>query len=263
MIRLLSENDRVEVLEYLYKDKNFNIFFIGDIENFGMKTDFQRVYGEYSDENELLSVFLRYRENAVYYADKPRFNQEYLNIFENDPFEYLSGKKDLMDLIRPFIKGYNEKHMYFCYCDSFNYKETDVSDVKVLSTKEEASKVFSLLETIKEFEYTKKDREGYVERKAENDKMGVTLFIERDGLVVSSVATTAETTKNAMVVAVATHKDYRNQGFASKLMMKLMDIYFNEKNKDLCLFYDNPDAGKIYHRLGFNTIGEWNMFSKK
>ncbi|MFA6647674.1 MAG: hypothetical protein WCS32_03455, partial [Candidatus Izemoplasmatales bacterium] len=75
MIRLLSENDRVEVLEYLYKDKNFNIFFIGDIENFGMNTDFQRVYGEYSDENELLSVFLRYRENAVYYADKPRFNQ--------------------------------------------------------------------------------------------------------------------------------------------------------------------------------------------
>jgi hypothetical protein len=27
----------------------------------------------------------------------------------------------------------------------------------------------------------------------------------------------------------------------------------------LCLFYDNPLAGAIYHRLGFETIGRWGM----
>ncbi len=93
--------------------------------------------------------------------------------------------------------------------------------------------------------------------------MGVTLFIEEDGKVVSSVATTAETTKSAMVVAVATSEHARNKGYASALMVELMKEYFVKKKKELCLFYDNPSAGKIYLRLGFETIGTWDMYQKK
>ncbi len=93
--------------------------------------------------------------------------------------------------------------------------------------------------------------------------MGVTLFIEEAGKVVSSVATTAETTKSAMVVSVATKEEARNKGYASALMMELMKEYLINKNKELCLFYDNPSAGKIYHRLGFETIGTWDMYKKK
>ena len=74
---------------------------------------------------------------------------------------------------------------------------------------------------------------------------------------------TAETTQNAMVVAVATRPNYRNKGYASLLMKTLMSIYFHEKKKSLCLFYDNPKAGAIYHRLGFVTIGTWDMYHQE
>ena len=80
--------------------------------------------------------------------------------------------------------------------------------------------------------------------------------------MVSTVATTAETTKKAMVVAVATHPDHRHHGYASRLMKRLMTVYLHDKGKSLCLFYNNPDAGKIYHQLGFNTIGTWDMFNR-
>ena len=66
MIRKLNTNDQDMVLSYLYKDITFNIFIIGDIETYGMETEFQRVYGEFDEKDHLLSVFLRYRENAVY-----------------------------------------------------------------------------------------------------------------------------------------------------------------------------------------------------
>jgi hypothetical protein len=176
MIKKLDHKDQKRVLDYLYKESAYNIFIIGDIETFGMETEFQRVYGEFDDEDQILSIFLRYRENAV---------------------------------------------------------------------------------------YSKKDKEAFINQKTSDQKMGITLILEKDHQVLSSVATTAETTKSAMVVAVATDQSYRNRGYASILMQKLMMIYFEEKKKELCLFYDNPNAGKIYHRLGFETIGTWDMYSRK
>jgi predicted GNAT family acetyltransferase len=92
--------------------------------------------------------------------------------------------------------------------------------------------------------------------------MGTTLYIEDNNKVISTVATTAETTKSAMVVAVATHKKYRNQGHATRLMKALSKLYLKDKHKELCLFYDNPEAGKIYLNLGFKPMGQWTMFRK-
>ena len=91
--------------------------------------------------------------------------------------------------------------------------------------------------------------------------MGLKLFIEKDNEIVSTVATTAETTVSAMVVGVATLPTHRQKGYASKLMISLMEEYFQNRNKELCLFYNNPKAGKIYKRLGFKDIGKWVMMS--
>lgn len=262
MIEKLGTKDQKEVLEYLYKEAAFNIFIIGDIETYGMETEFQRIYGERDQHGKLISLFLRFRVNSVYYADQTRFNLEYLKIFKKDPFQFLSGKAELMDLIKPHLPLYESKPMYFCKASEIKLETNHEMEIKTLKTEEDASKLFDLLVIISEFNFQRKEKEEFVKDKSSDQKMGMTLFIEENGLIVSTVATTAETTKNAMVIAVATHKDYRNKGYASILMQKLMDIYLNGKNKELCLFYNNPDAGKIYHRLGFETIGMWNVLNK-
>ncbi|MGE4571920.1 MAG: GNAT family N-acetyltransferase [Candidatus Izemoplasmatales bacterium] len=261
MIRLLNDSDKTMVLKYLYEDLNYNIFIIGDIEKFGMRAAFQRVYGEFDESHQLLSVFLRYRENAVYYADKIHFNKDYLEIFKKDPFEYFSGKTELTDLIKPYLKDYKNKHMYFCYADAISEEVIEDKRIETLQTLEDAGMLFDLLASIEEFNFSKKDKESFISQKI-NEPMGITLLIKEDKMIVSTVATTAETSKNAMVVAVATHKDYRNKGYASLLMKALMKIYIQDLNKSLCLFYDNPSAGKIYHHLGFETIGTWDMFHR-
>ncbi|MGP4075489.1 GNAT family N-acetyltransferase [Halobacillus sp. K22] len=63
---------------------------------------------------------------------------------------------------------------------------------------------------------------------------------------------------SAMVVGVCTHPEHKNQGYASVCMTKLCQELLAE-GKMLCLFYDNPEAGSIYKRLGFEDIGKWMM----
>jgi len=263
MIRLLTEEDRNGVLEYLYKEASYNIFPIGDIEAFGFEQDFQRIYAEFDETGKYLSILLRYRTNAIYYADKVVFNKDYLEIFEKDPFEVISGKSELMDLISPYLEDFEKHHTYFCEAKDKKNLEVPTCEIKRLKTKEDAGKVYDLIGSVEEFATFHQDKEAYVDAKMKSIQMGMTLFIEEHGEVLSTVATTAETSKSAMVVAVATKVGARNKGYASALMMALMEEYFEKKKKNLCLFYDNPSAGKIYHRLGFETIGTWDMYKRK
>jgi len=262
MIRLLTEQDRSDVLAYLYKEASYNIFPIGDIETFGFDTDFQRVYAEIDVDGKYLSILLRYKEHAIYYADTVRFHQEFLRIFQNDPFDYISGKTVLMELISPYLEGYRKHHTYFCEAKEMKSLSVPNIDVKRMKTREDAAKVYELISTIEEFSSFHQEKDSYVDAKMKSMQMGMTLYIEEDGEVASTVATTAETKQSAMVVAVATSINARNKGYASALMKVLMNEYFMNKKKGLCLFYDNPSAGKIYQRLGFETIGTWDMYKK-
>ena len=263
MIIMLNESHRQSILNYLYKDASYNIFLIGDIETFGLNQDFQRVYAEIGESGQYLSMFLRYRENAIYYADQLRFNLDYLTIFEQDPFEFISGKTELMALVQPHLKDFEQKHMYFCEAHTLNANHESSVEIQKLKTKEEAERLYDLLCMIGEFGYHKRNREDFVNQKTSDQTMGMTWFIDVDGVMATTAATTAETTINAMVIAVATHPDYRHKGYASMILSEIMRTYVNEKKKHLCLFYNNPEAGKIYHRLGFKTIGSWDMFSRK
>lgn len=261
MIRRLTEANRANVLDYLYQEPNFNIFPIGDIEAFGFDEDFQRVYGEIDDEGSYTSIFLRYRDNAIYYSHKNYFNPEYVDIFNSDKFKYLSGKKQNLEIVEKFLKGYEKRQMYFAEAKYMINEETKQDYlIKKIESEEDCKHLYKLLSTISEFATFHQNEDDFVQSKMKSIEMGVTLYIEVKGEVVSSVATTAETTKSAMVVGVATKPEFRNKGLATILMQRLMEIYLRQKNKELCLFYDNPAAGKIYKRLGFNDIGLWLMY---
>jgi predicted GNAT family acetyltransferase len=152
--------------------------------------------------------------------------------------------------------------MYFCEATSFSTPSlSNEIQIKRVETTEDIIKLYELMVQIEEFGIKHKDKESFIESTEKALEMGVKYCIEEDGKFVSTVATTADTTINAMVIGVATIPGYRNKGYASILMTHLMDEYINKKNKSLCLFYDNPSAGKIYLRLGFKDIGSWVMMS--
>lgn len=264
MIRKLTKADEKSVLEYLYKDPQINIFIIGDIENFGFDVDFQDIYGEF-ENNRYISVLLRYRTNVIYYCHNEYFNTEWLTIIKDINPEFISGKKTLTDLILPYFPTYKEKPMYFSEATALD-KSLPVENeiVTRVTTREEIGLVFDLLITITEFDSMKNaTRETHIEEHIHYLEHSALMMITENGKCVSTAATVADTTKSAMVVAVATDPSARNKGYASKVMISLMDEYINNRGKSLCLFYDNPKAGKIYKRLGFKDIDQWVMLVRK
>jgi predicted GNAT family acetyltransferase len=81
---------------------------------------------------------------------------------------------------------------------------------------------------------------------------------EDGGRIVSAALTTVETSSAAMIGGVFTPEPLRNRGYASAAMTQLC-VELIAAGKQPCLFYDNPAAGAIYRRLGFEDIGPWHL----
>ena len=96
-----------------------------------------------------------------------------------------------------------------------------------------------------------------IARKIEN-KHGRVYFIKENEKVVSTVSTTAENSKSAMIVGVCTAPRYRKQGYVTAILTEMLQDLFKEK-ESVCLTYNNPEAGNIYKRSGFVDIGMWTM----
>jgi len=260
MIRKLTQNDHSVVFPFLTKESSINLFIIGDIEAFGYDTPFQTLWGEWQD-GELTAILLKYYESFIFYSkDKDSFDVEgFAKILQDgkQPVQ-LSGKTELVRRFEQQAKlslG-KKKITYFAHCGTAP-SFINMDDIKI-ATSEDVNRIYALQKSIEEFnvgEQTKK-----MLQKALETKTGRTFFAEgQNSEIISSVSSAAENSQSAMIVGVSTHKNHRNKGLASRLMKALVHELLKEK-KFVCLFYDNPDAGKIYKKIGFEDIGLWTMY---
>lgn len=263
MVRKLEEKDRAIVMEFLSKEPAINLFIIGDIEAYGFEEEFQTLWGQYTEEGILEGVLLRYHENLIPYFDDPAFDITEFSkiILSNQGKTYISGKASILRKFVSVLPKHKTKTTYFCELknlDKLKAIECSSNIVKI-AQESDAERVLDLMNKIDEFD----DFETSVERIQHKikTKAGRIYYIENeDGLMVSVAQTTAENSKSAMVVGVATLKEYRNKGYMSQCLAKLCKDIVAER-KGLCLFYDNPNAGRIYHRFGFETIDNWVMIT--
>jgi predicted GNAT family acetyltransferase len=61
-----------------------------------------------------------------------------------------------------------------------------------------------------------------------------------------------------MIGGVFTPEPLRGRGYASAAMTTLCASLLSDGCQP-CLFYDDPAAGTIYRRLGFEDIGTWRL----
>ncbi|KYG88892.1 GNAT family N-acetyltransferase [Metasolibacillus sp. FSL K6-0083] len=263
MIRLLTTADHDICMALVQQQPAENLFIIGDIEAFGYDQPFQKIWGQFEGE-ELIAVLLKYESNYIPYAQGAFDVQGFAAIINSDDeMTELSGLKHLTDLLEPYIHKelFKKQELYYAKCTELQkiYEEQELQHVELL-TRDEIEENIALLSTIPEFEGSPITVEGKL--RVLESKTGRTYFMREDGVMVSTASTTAENSLSAMVVAVATLENYKKKGYATKCMQKLCSELLDE-GKSLCLFYDNPAAGAIYKRLGFEDIGFWNMLRYK
>jgi len=257
MIKKFKEENKRELLDFVKIEKEINLFIIGDIENYGLEADFLDFYGEYENGN-LTALLLRFYESFIVYGQGNFNGQDFSDIIIKSKANMLSGVEKSVLRIGQWIKLNEKRDTYFAMLDNKNslYKGP-LLDIVEDTKLPEVEQVW-LLQKEKISEFTNTMPLNTIERKYK-DHTGRGFNIKNNkGTIVSSAETGAENKGSAMVLGVCSDPDYRGRGYAAAIVSKLCDTLLSE-GKSLCLFYDNPKAGKIYKSLGFNDIGIWSM----
>ena len=261
MIIKLEEKHKEELLKLVLKEKELNLFIIGDIENYGFNEEFLEFWGDFNKNEEITAVLMRYYEDFVVYGAGEFDVAGFSAIINSIKFRMLSGEKSTVDKFLNFVDANDKQDTHFAKLDK-NYdlyngesinlvQKTELEDVnKVWELQNKKIAEFTDMSPVERMKsrYIDKTARGFHIKNDKND-------------VVSSVETGAENSSSAMVLGVCTDPTYRGHGYAEAVTSKLCKELLSE-GKTSCLFYYNPEAGKIYKRLGFKDIGMWSMWSR-
>ncbi|MBO0959608.1 GNAT family N-acetyltransferase [Neobacillus sp. MM2021_6] len=262
MIRRLTKQDHDQVLAFLSEEPSINLFIIGDLEVFGYSSEFQEIWAEFDElNNTIKAVLLRFHQSFIPYG-KGEFDLEgFVSIMKQYKKPVLlSGKSDIVEKFEAFddLQLGKKQVTFFAECLTDEFLSTmDESTTIKKATIKDVDQIIELRESIEEFPIRSDARDILVQSMESHTAR--TYFTVDHNVMTSCVSTTAETSLSAMIVGVCTRKEYRRQGLATAIMQNLFQDVLDE-GKTLCLFYDNPEAGRIYKRLGFKDIGSWTMY---
>lgn len=283
-MRVLQEKDREELLRYVRKEPEMNLFLIGDMENFGVESETVNFY-LHEERDRWDFIILRFHRYFILYSQYEDYNaEEAVAFLRGQKPDCISGKTVLLERIAPAFPQWTLDSTYMSRCNPAEGGsaqadgQTDDSadgqangwvgeqpDGLVIRRleREDVAEAIDLLSDIREFSktYKRTEREEQIRRMedemAQGGKVAVGGFL--DGRMVSTASTSAENSESAMIVGVATVEGLRGRGYASAVVSALCRDCFGRGKKYLCLFYDNPVAGRIYNRIGFQELGEYGM----
>jgi len=266
-----DERDRTRVIDYISGEIEMNLFIYGDIDGYGFDSKECEIYVN-EIEQEIDWVLCIFRNvNFVFYSKKMSFDiNSIVGFLKNQTISCLSGKSELIERIANYFEDYKIEKTFMARADILNLKDDfhfeSNEELRLIKRDEDIEKSISLIETIDEFKSSNSSRthdEAFdnMKKNIEHGSLCVGLFLENE--LVSIASTTADSSISAMVVGVATKKEARGHGYASKSIKYLLKLNYEKGRKFLCLFYDNPLAGKIYHKAGFTDIGSYAMMIKQ
>lgn len=261
MMYKANSKDQSRVLDLLKDDPSRSLFITGDILQNGMECDFQEVWLD-EDDLGVHVIYLRYRTNLIIYVvDEVIDHQACVNLIQDPRIHMVSGTLQHFNFIPLELREKLEIHpMYFCECKTLkpgNYpairaKQEDVQGICVgLADITE----FNRLEAL-----PLEERIQHMTKEFENN-MKVAFILKEDGKVVAHAASSAQSNVGLMVVAVFTLEAYRHRGYARQVVGALTH-WSLDQGLIPCLFYDNPQAGKLYHDLGYVTFDQWVIGKK-
>lgn len=261
-MRKIFNNEAQALYDYIAHEAEYNTFVYGDVKNFGLEGNNVEVFvKDGTEEYEL--IILRYIDDFIVYAKNDNYNAlEAVSFLKTKKARCISGKASIVKQLA--------MHMPTQKCTTTHLSRVSrASDIKptvkvdVLGA-DKSKDIVALFCQIDEFEaYNESTKERYIkELEATLGNMSHAFGVFENDELCAIARTTAETDLSAMVVGVATLPQYRGKGYAVACVQALIEYCIGEKGmKFVCLFYDNLAAGRIYHKAGFEDIGEYVLIS--
>lgn len=210
--------------------------------------------GAFEESGTLKSILLRFHDAFIPYSKEEFVVTDYEALLSAYKPLKLSGKATIVERFEtaPSVQLGAKNEMYFCEClNDSNLPSTPIHETIKLASLDDIERIMQLRSSIDEFP-TAHESEKML-RQAIETNTGRTYYIEKDGAIIASASTSAENSLSTMVVGVCTHPNYRGNGYASFILQKMIQD-FTKEGRTLCLFYNNPAAGRIYKRLGLKIL---------
>lgn len=259
-LRLAREDERDALLAFLYREPEINLFIIGDIEFYGLSTEFQTVYVE--GDGDFETVVLRHHANMMVFSTTNRYDpEEVLALAETHAINVLNaGARTYAGLAGALSRAFDVKKMTIARMASPDRLDPPDPEVRRAVEDDVPAIVDALYGITEFFSIVTESREERLVGMARKLREGFSLhyLLERDGRVIAHASSTAHSRTAAMIVAVFTRKECRREGCASRVVSGLCRHLLATGRKPV-LFFDNPAAATIYHRLGFEDLDVWMM----
>lgn len=261
-MRKLTEADRPGVLAYLMPEPEYNLFILGDVENFGFKEPFQELFA-YEIDGKFDSLLLRYRDNAVLYSHHEKYEtQPILDLLRTWEFN-LNGKQSIIEKIAPSLPDMTISSTYLSKLTHINEPTRkctgDVHIERLNPAHAEQMLKLTLSDAHFAAPYIGKEKEGIEKMRLNFLSGGRSFGVFSQGELISTASSAAENSMSAMIVGVITRPDMQRKGLADLLVRHICEQCFKDGKQFICLFYDNPAAGRIYRRIGFEEMGRYMM----
>lgn len=257
MIREAVKEDLLQIYEFIRQDNARNYFIRLGMES--KKPMFEKIVAQWDEGKRLKAVlFKRLSGNLQFYA---------AGDFDADDFGAELTKLEFDSLISP--SSYSD-----CLAAAASLKKVKTGaiiarldrgrgmasagermDLEYLKV-EDLDQVIALYSRVFDSFSSKEVME---ERLKASRGRGV--CIKYQGRIICVVQSEFEEADSALIVGVATAPEEQGKGLATHCL-KFLCGELQKEGKDLFLLYDNPTAGKIYEKIGFQAIDEIGYYNK-
>ena len=159
-MRILQEGDREEILRYVKKEPEMNLFLIGDIENFGVNSETVNFY-LHEERDRWDFLILRFHQFFIIYSQYEDYNaEEAIAFLRRQTPDCISGKTVLLERIAPAFPQWtlDSTCMSRCNCPEGGLLQPEGLEIRRLN-QEDVAEAFDLLSDIEEFAKTYKKEE--------------------------------------------------------------------------------------------------------
>lgn len=258
MVKEIQEENLVDVLHLLHKDSVTNCYILSDLEVLGLKHPSLSLYGQFNKE-KLESILMLFNRYAIFYSNTDKIETAMIDLITRiKPFAISGGAYSMKQLLE-YIHPAKEKTYTLAVLSKDNYINTKVKDpnIKILKSNKELQSLYLLLKDITEFNVSSQDMNQFIKEKKIINQAGNSYGLFISNQLCSSASTLSETKDFAVINGVATKNEFRNKGYANRLVNRIIYDYITIKNKSLILYYNNEIAARMYLNKGFKPYGTW------
>lgn len=256
MIKELIQSEYDKAYEFIKQDNARNYFIRLGFDS--SKPVFEKIIGDWDDEEQLRAILLkRLSGNLQFYASGIYDVKGFAEVISGLEFDALISPRSYCDklLDRNLFSSVKEGGFIAKLENSKDGCFESYFEVEPLNI-EDLDGVVHLYEQV----FSSFSSKAVMEKRLSSGR-GRGVCIKQEGRIASVVQSEFEETDSALIVGVGTAKEFQGKGLATKCLKVLCNKLLQE-GKDLYLQYDNPEAGRIYEKLGFQPIDQVRYYKK-